>query len=326
VIEMLKNDLGVFIGVDLGGTNVRVGLFLANGQILNWQQEEILAVQGPQAGLQKIFGLIEKCLAHSDHSLAGIGIGSTGPIDRQRGCIQNPYTLPGWEDVDIVSPLQEKYNVPIAFENDADAAALGEYWMGAGQGSEKVMMVTFGTGIGTGLVLNGKIYRGVDEAHPEGGHILIEPNGPECYCGAHGCWESLASGPAIAAYAQQLHLQKDSYLFQHSEGDPQKITSALIFAGDQAGDLTCTHIVDRAAQHVGQGLVSLMMLTLPDCVVLGGGVMRSFEQMKPRINAIIEKHNVIIPAKKVRLQMAALGQQAGIYGAARAAINLFEEQ
>jgi len=322
----MKKNSRIFIGVDLGGTNVRVGLFLADGKILNWQQDEILAFQGPQAGLQKIYGLIENVLDQSDQPLAGIGIGSTGPIDRLRGCIQNPYTLPGWEDVDIVSPLREKYKVPIAFENDADAAALGEYWIGAGRGAERVMMVTFGTGIGTGLVLNGKIYRGIGGAHPEGGHILIDPNGPECYCGAHGCWESLASGPAIAAYAQQLPFQKNGYIAQHSGRDPQEITAALIFAGDQAGDQTCAHIVDRAAQHIGLGLVSLMMLTLPDCVVLGGGVMRSFERMKPRINAIIENHNVIIPAKQVRLQMAALGQQAGIYGAARAAINLIEEQ
>jgi len=326
VPEMFKNNSGAFIGVDLGGTNVRVGLFLEDGQILNWQQDEILAVRGPQAGLQKIYRLIESVLVGANQPLAGIGIGSTGPIDRLRGCIQNPYTLPGWEDVDIVSPLREKYKVPIAFENDADSAALGEYWMGAGQGKERVMMVTFGTGIGTGLVLNGKIYRGVDGAHPEGGHILIDPNGPECYCGARGCWESLASGPAIAAYAQQLPFQEGSYIAQHSGSDPQEITAALIFAGDRDGDQTCVHIVDRAAQHIGLGLVSLMMVTLPDCIVLGGGVMRSFERMKPRINAIIEKHHVIIPAKKVRLEMAALGQQAGIYGAAKAAINLFEEQ
>ena len=319
------NMAGSFIGVDLGGTNVRVGLFHPQGELVAWVSEEIQAIRGPEAGLQKIQLLIEQTLQQSDTRLLGIGIGSTGPIDRERGCIQNPYTLPGWEDVDIVSPLQNKYQVPIAFENDADAAALGEYWMGAGQSAERMMMVTFGTGIGTGLVLDGKIYRGVGGAHPEGGHILIDPGGPECYCGAHGCWESLASGPAIASYAQTIPLIKGSFLHQHTDGDSQKITAALIFAGDQAGDLTCAQIVDRVAQHIGLGLVSLMMITLPDRIVLGGGLMRSYERMESKIREIIKKHDVIIPARDVHLQIAALGQQAGIYGAAKAAMNLFEE-
>ena len=109
--------------------------------------------------------------------------------------------------------LREKYQVAVALENDADAAALGEYWMGAGQGAERVMMVTFGTGIGTGLVLNGKIYRGLRGAHPEGGHILIDPHGPACYCGAHGCWESLASGPAIASLRSDNSVNQKKVIF-----------------------------------------------------------------------------------------------------------------
>ena len=317
--------IGSFIGVDLGGTNVRVGLFHPQGELITWVSEEIQTIHGPEAGLQKIYLLIEQTLQQSECELLGIGIGSTGPIDRKRGCIQNPYTLPGWEDVDIVSPLQNKYQVPVAFENDADVAALGEYWMGAGQSADRMMMVTFGTGIGTGLVLDGKIYRGVGGAHPEGGHILIDPSGPVCYCGANGCWESLASGPAIASYGQTCSFTEDGYLYQQTAGDSQKITAALIFAGELADDPVCKQIVERAAVQIGMGLVSLMMLTLPDCVVLGGGVMRSYERVKSKIQRIIKKHDVIIPARDVRLQIAALGQQAGIYGAAKAAMNLYEE-
>ena len=167
------NKAGSFIGVDLGGTNVRVGLFHPQGELVTWVSEEIQAISRTASRLKKTYHLIEYMLQQSNSELFGIGIGSTGPIDRELGCIQNPYTLPGWEDVDIVSPLQNKYKVPVAFENDADAAALGEYWMGAGQSAARMMMVTFGTGIGTGLILDGKIYRGLGGAHPEGGHILI---------------------------------------------------------------------------------------------------------------------------------------------------------
>jgi glucokinase len=321
----MDKKTGIFLGVDLGGTNVRVGAFQKDGKLLAWQADELLAIQGPQAGLGKIYGLIADVAARVNLAVLGIGIGSTGPIDRMRGTIQNPYTLPGWEDVDIVSPLLEKYSVPVAFENDADAAALGETWVGAGRGARRVMMVTFGTGIGTGFVLNGKIYRGLGDEHPEGGHILIDPSGPPCYCGANGCWESLASGPAITKYAQQLVLQPDGFLYRQSGANSQNINTAMIFAGEVAGDRVCAEIVDRAARHIGLGLVSLMMVTLPDCVVLGGGVMRSYGRMQGRIKEIVQRHNVIIPTGQVRLEMAALGQQAGIYGAARAAMNKCEE-
>ena len=313
------------IAVDLGGTNVRVAAFLRDGSLLNWQDQPIQAVKGPQHGLALIYDSIEKVLQSSQLPLQAIGVGSTGPLDRRRGCIQNPYTLPGWEDVDIISPLKSKYQVPVAFENDADAAALGEAWMGAGRGVERLMMVTIGTGIGTGFVLNGKIYRGVDDEHPEGGHILIDMNGPTCYCGARGCWESLVSGPAIAEFARQQTLVHSSYLFSQTQGAAEKITAAMIFGGDQAGDELCVQMVARAGRYIGLGLVSLMMMLLPDCIVLGGGVMQSFERLKPQIKEVITRHVVIIPAHKVKLQSAQLGQQAGIYGAARAAINLLEE-
>ncbi len=310
----------VVIGIDLGGTNVRVGAFLADGSLLYAQDQPILAARGAQFGLAAIFGLLEKVITKVGQPLSAIGVASTGPLDREKGYIQNPYTLPGWENVDIISPLREKYGVPIAFENDADAAALGEYWMGAGKGVQRLVMVTIGTGIGTAMVIKGQIYRGLGGEHPEGGHILIDPQGPACYCGAHGCWESLASGPAIANSARQQTLEHNGYLFTKTQGDVQNITAEMIFAGDLAGDELCHQLVERAATYIGLGLVSLMMLTLPDCIILGGGVMSAFSQMETNIRKIINRHNVIIPASKVSLLAASLGQSAGIYGAAQAAL------
>ena len=120
-----------------------------------------------------------------------------------RGTINNPYTLPTWEDVPIVDFLVDRFGVPVSLENDADAAALGEYWQGAGRDVQRLCAVTVGTGIGTAYILHGKIVRGNGGWHPEGGHMIIDPSGPQCYCGAKGCWESLASGSAIALFARE---------------------------------------------------------------------------------------------------------------------------
>ncbi len=310
---------GLTIGIDLGGTNVRAGAVTSDGQLLYWQEAPIEARRGPEHGLDTIVRLVEEVLQQVNLPAAALGIGSTGPLDRQRGCIQNPYTLPGWEDVDIVSPLREKFGLPIALENDADAAALGEAWAGAGHGMRRVAMVTIGTGVGTGLILNGEIYRGLEGAHPEGGHILIDPNGPACYCGAHGCWESLVAGPAIAQFARQSQELSSSALYAACQGEPEKIEAGLVFQIARQGDRLCLQLVERTAAYIGLGLTSLMMLNLPDCIVLTGGVLRSYDLMEKGIRAVIDRHNVIIPASKVRLRLAALGQQAGMIGAARAA-------
>ncbi|PKO12472.1 MAG: glucokinase [Chloroflexi bacterium HGW-Chloroflexi-10] len=314
----------VFIGIDLGGTNVRVASITGSGHILKKRETAIEAARGPQAGLEKISTLISKVIGQTEMPIKAIGIGSTGPLDRERGCIQNPYTLPGWEDVDIVRRLQMQFGVPVALENDADAAALGEAWIGAGKDVKRLAMVTIGTGVGTAFIYDGEIYRGTLGAHPEGGHILIDPNGPACYCGAHGCWESLVSGPAIAAHAAE-NIAHSSYLLEKTKGDLQLADAALVFAGAWQGDPYCSYMVDRIANFIGLGLVTLMMLYLPDCIVLGGGVLRSYDIMESTIKTVIDRHNVIIPANQVKIRFAGLGQHAGLYGAIRAAQLLVNE-
>jgi glucokinase len=315
----------ILIGIDLGGTNVRAGAVSSDGKLLHWQDAPIEAARGPETGLQTITQLVDEVLVQVDQPVVAIGVGSTGPLDRQRGCIQNPYTLPGWEDVDIVSPLQARFGVPVVLENDADAAALGESWVGAGRGVPRMSMVTIGTGVGTALILNGEIYRGLGGEHPEGGHIIIDPSGPKCYCGAHGCWESLVSGPAIAQFARNSDGLKSSILYKECQGDLDKIDAAMVFNAARQRDMLCSRLVDHTAGYIALGLVSLMMLTLPDCIVLTGGVLRSYDLLEERIRSVIARHDVIISAIKVKLQLAMLGQQAGIFGAARAAQLLLLE-
>ena len=314
------------IGIDLGGTNVRVGAVTPEGEVLAWSEAPIEARRGPQAGLERITQLIEKTLGQLEvkRPLA-IGIGSTGPIDRRRGSIQNPYTLPTWEDVPIVPPLAERFGVPVALENDADAAALGEAWAGAGRGYRRVAMVTVGTGIGSALVYNGEIYRGINDEHPEGGHVLIDPSGPECYCGGRGCWEALASGPAIARRAQELARHGATRMLDLAGGDLEAIDARIVAQAAREGDALALQVIRETARYLALGLVNLLIVYLPDIVVLGGGVMRSYSLFEPTIRQLIEQHSIVAPLRAVRLEAAQLGGQAGVIGAARAAMQLLEE-
>jgi glucokinase len=316
---------GILIGIDLGGTNIRAGALTSDGQLLNWKDAPIEAARGPEAGLQTITRLVDEVIAQAGQPVLALGVGSTGPLDRQRGCIQNPYTLPGWEDVVIVTPLRERFDVPVALENDADAAALGESWAGSGRGVKRMVMLTIGTGVGYALILNGEIYRGLGGEHPEGGHIIIDPSGPECYCGAHGCLESLVAGPAIARFARNAEEAKTSPFLQKTVSDPQKIDAATIFEGTRQGDAFCRELVDRTAIYIALGLVSIIMIALPDCIVLTGGLLRSYDLLEGTIRATLAKYDVIVPAKKVQIQLSQLGQGAGLYGAARAAQLLLTE-
>ncbi|HZW03046.1 MAG TPA: ROK family protein [Anaerolineaceae bacterium] len=309
-----------FIGIDLGGTNVRAGLVDSAGTLRVWHDVPIEARQGPAAGLQRIITLIERVVAEGGFKPAAIGFGATGPVDHRHGIINNPYTLPTWEAVNVVAPLQAHFGVPVVLENDADVAALGEAWMGAGQGVDRLMVVTVGTGIGTAFILDGKIYRGAFANHPEGGHIPIDPNGPLCYCGANGCWEVLTSGNAIGAYARVQAVRKPTALLRMAGNDPEKIDSALVAAAAREGDPLALEIVDRSATYLALGLINLLHLFLPDCVVFTGGVMRSMDLFEPRMRAIIARHAIMNPIDQTPLRMAQLGQLAGLYGAARAAM------
>ncbi|MDD5468793.1 MAG: ROK family protein [Anaerolineales bacterium] len=311
-------EVNFVIGIDLGGTNVRVGLVDTHGGLMATNQCPIRAEEGVEAGLGRIFDLVEKTFAASGTArLAGIGVGATGPVDPRRGFINNPYTLPGWERVPVVARLQERFQVPVRLENDADAAALGEYWVGAGKGVSRLYAVTVGTGLGTAFVLEGEILRCLDGAHPEGGHHVLDPSGPPCYCGARGCWESLASGSAIARQAQ-LGVEKhpDSLLLSLASGDAGRIDTQIVAQAALRGDSLAKSVVEAAAEYLALGIVNVVSFFTPEVLVLSGGVMNTPQLFLPAIQAALQKHTVVVPAARVRVLPAALGDFAGLIGAA----------
>jgi glucokinase len=304
----------VAIGVDIGGTHVRVGTFDDEGQLLG-QKEAGIASIGPDHGLRSIEQLIQELLdIVKAQTLMGIGIGCTGPLDILHGLVNNPYTLAGWSNVPIVKQLNKKFHVPVRLENDADAAALGEYWKGAGRGAHRLYAVTVGTGVGTALVVEGKIYRGVDSSHPEGGHQLIDPSGPECYCGYCGCWESLISGPAISSQARGAGANER--LVQLAGGDPERVDARLVAQAARDGDPTATAIMQKAARDFSLGIVNIISFFVPDVIVLSGGVMKSADLFLPTLERTLKTPNPMVPFDRVQIVPAQLGYYAGLYGGA----------
>jgi glucokinase len=197
----------------------------------------------------------------------------------------------------------------VALENDGDAAALAESGWGAGRNRSRLIYLTVGTGIGGGIVLDGKLYRGVDGAHPEVGHQVLDPAGPPCSCGFHGCWESLAAGPAMVAWLAG-HMPAG---YPHREG----ITAKRICELAQQGDEVALEAVKHEAYYLGLGLANLINLYTPDAIVLSGSVMKSAPLFLDRMREVIRSGCRFVPAEKTQLTLASLGEDSNLIGAAR---------
>jgi glucokinase len=292
--------------VDIGGTKIAVGLVDESGRILSRAAFPTQPEQGFASGVERIDQLLRSCLqAFPDQALAGIGIGCTGPVDPVSGILGNNNFLISWEGENLPAWFVERFNVPVAIENDADAAVLAESAWGAGQGAGSCLYLTVSTGIGGGLVLDGCLYRGVDGAHPEMGHQVIEPAGPLCTCGALGCWEALASGPAMAAWYNQ----------QPGSGEPLDAQQVCRLASE--GQPLALSAVEREGFYLGIGLANLVSLFTPEVIVLGGGVMESWPLFEDAVREIIRRNCRLVPYERTRLVRAVLGTQTGLAGAAR---------
>lgn len=305
------------VGVDLGGTRLRAGVVDSAGDVLCTVAVPSATGLPPEDNPGYLAGLIDALLADAGltrTALRGIGIGTTGPVDTVTGRIDNPYTLPGWSGVDVTGTLIKHFGAPVRIDNDAAVAALGEYWMGAGVGSNRMAMVTIGTGIGGALVIDGRVYSGAGGFHPEVGHQAIEPGGPLCYCGIAGCWEQLAAGPAIArAWADARRARGDTGSLQAGSED--------LFAAGRAGDADAQTLIARIARYLGLGLINVIAFYAPNLIVLGGGVAEHFDLFEPGMREVLDQLILSRPPGGVLLRASQLGEAAGILGGAHLALT-----
>ena len=295
--------------VDIGGTKIAVGAVDNQGRVL--ARAECLTF--PERGYREAFERTEKLLREvakcAGAELTGIGIGSTGPVDAFSGEFGNVNFFPAWQGENPVSDLARSFGVRVAIENDADSSALAEYAWGAGKNKERLIYVTVGTGIGAGIILDGRLYRGVKGAHPELGHHVIDATGPLCDCGFHGCWESLAAGPAMVSWLQgQVPVD-----YPYREGLTAKRICELAFSGEQ----WARRAADREAHYLGLGLANLVTTFAPDAIVLGGSVMKSAVLFLEEIRRVICRCCRLVPWSQAELTLASLGDDANLIGAAR---------
>lgn len=290
------------IGVDIGGTKIVVAAVDDAGTMLARRSYPTRSERGFEAGLAELREAITAVWRDSGRPealLGGIGIGCTGPVRPQQGTLHNPFTLPGWDGVDIVTPLRESFRVPVRLENDADAAAVGEYLFGAGRGASPLVMITLGTGVGGAVLVDGQIVRGVGGEHPELGHVPVDLSGPECYCGRRGCWESLASGTAITQAGQEVGFED----------------SRAVFAA-AASDSRAAAILQRAVAATATATWTILHTSLPQRMVLGGGIGEEhFDVFAGAMREQISRATQV-PRRDIEVCRAARGNEAGVLGAA----------
>lgn len=294
--------------VDIGGTKIAVGMVDDTGKVLS-RMEAPTDPNRYSDSIELVAHMLRKTAQRAGAAMTGIGIGSTGPVDPMRGEFGDVDFLPGWRGKNPVRDLAAVFNVQVALENDGDAAALAEAGWGAGRNRTRLIYVTVGTGIGGGIVLDGKLYRGVDGAHPEVGHQVIDPNGPPCSCGFRGCWESLAAGPAMVAWMER-NAPTD---YAHRQG----ITAKRICELAKEEDLVALEAIEHEALYLGIGLANLINLFTPDAIVLSGSVMKSADLFLDRIRGVIRSGCRFVPAEKTQLALASLGDDTNLIGAAR---------
>ncbi|WP_029452097.1 ROK family protein [Clostridium algidicarnis] len=302
-----------FIGIDLGGTKIAGVITDLKGNIIKENIIKTMAEYGDKAIVLRIINLIEDLIISSGKTLEDIravGIGSPGPLDPKRGIIITTPNLP-FENFDIITPIKEKFNVPVFLDNDANVAAIGEYTLGAGKNTKNMVYITVSTGIGGGAIINGKIYRGNTFNALEIGHMTLLPDGPKCNCGNYGCFEALASGTAISKRAKEaVESGRDTSLLNYF-----KITSYEVFKEAEKGDSVSRHIIDSSLEYLGIGIANIITLFDPEVIILGGGVMKAGQIIFDRIKEVVDQRCFKNMASACKIVPSALGEKSGVIGA-----------
>ena len=300
-------------GIDIGGTKIAVALADAvSGETIFRHRFPTLAVRGANAILAETTTHLEAALAHNSGNLISIGIGCAGPLDIEKGLAMSPPNLPGWDEFPLVKIIAEHFRVPVILDNDANAAALGEYAFGAGKGFENLVYMTISTGIGGGVIIGGKIVRGVGAGAGEIGHSTVAGDEIRCGCGGYGCLEAVASGTNIARRAGEAvaHCVAESLLSN------EPITAQTVVEAARNGDALAQKIWDETIRFVAVGLNAVIVTLAPEAIIIGGGVSLAGEAIlfEP-LRREVQKRVKIAPVERIKILPAGLKDESGIYGA-----------
>ncbi len=304
------------IGVDLGGTSIKIGMVDEKGKIVEKVSVDSLANDGPNAVVSQIKKGIKQLLKKDDYKLLGIGIGSPGTIRIKKGTVEDPPNFPGWGKIHLGNLIKKEFKVEVFVENDANAAAIGELIYGAGRKYENFIMITLGTGVGGGIIINKKIYRGEVGGAGELGHVTIDAEGVPCKCGSFGCVEAyIGSNYLIERVKTELQKVKKSILLELCGNNLDKLNPQIIHEAAVLGDQFARSVIIDTGKRLGYGLSSAVNIMDIATIIIGGGVagfgellFTSVEEtLKLRVMKPFQNRIVVIPAK--------LKNEAGIKGA-----------
>jgi glucokinase len=311
-------DDGVFAGIDLGGTKILALIAGRDGAVKGMAREPTLATQGPESVIARIAETVRAAAVDANVDIASIraaGVSAPGPIDVAEGVITDPPNLPGWHNVPLARILRERLGFPALLENDANCQAVAEHQFGAGRGYHDMIFVTISTGVGGGIIIGDKLYRGASGAAGEVGHIGVSVDGPSCGAGHPGCLEAFASGTAIAARAREMiaagSLPRTARMAEHNP----PVSAKTVYLSGQQGEMEAAAIIHEAGRYLGIGLASLINVFNPQAIVVGGGLMNMGDDiLGPAVEAA-RARSFSQSFVDVRILEGSLGERAAALGA-----------
>ena len=313
------------LGIDLGGTKILTAVANSRGRMLSRDHSITPAAEGHGAVIQSILESVHRSLnqaAVGISELAAIGIGAPGLSNPETGMLFTSPNLPGWQDVPLRDIIEKELGRRAFLINDANAAAVGEFYFGAGRGARNFVYVTISTGIGGGIIIDGRIYTGALGTAGEVGHMTIDDNGPICNCGNRGCWETLASGTALAREARyQIEQGAETSILDYAGGAMENVSAEVIHKAAQAGDNLARKLIDRIGYYFGVGLANLINIFNPELIVVGGGLSHIGDMLLEPAFKVAGERAFKEAYKAVRFALAELGRNSGVLGAAAFALE-----
>ena len=308
----------VVFAVDLGGTRMRGALISPDGGVLARDAVPTQPSRGEPAAMRRLAGLLERMAAATPGvEVAGVGMALAGPVDPVAATVHNPPNLPTWDGTSPTGDLSANTGLPAWVHNDASLAALGEYVYGIGKGVRNLVMVTVGTGVGGGLVLDGVVYGGLRGFAGEIGHLVVEPSGPPCPCGGCGCLEVMASGTALARMARErLEAGEESIVRRMVRGDVSRVRAETLVRAEARADRLAGEVLRAGGRYLGIGVATLRSVLDPELIVIGGGVAANSHVFWPAMAEAARKHGMRGDKSTLPVTPTALGDDAGLLGAA----------
>ena len=317
------------VGIDLGGTNVKTAIVTEAREVVAKDSRPTDAATGPGAVMDLMAAAVKELAAANDIAMSNVravGVGAPGPMNWQTGIVYSPPNLPGWNNVPLADEMHTRLGVPCYIDNDANVACYGEYWMGAGQGAESVVVFTLGTGVGGGIVVFNQLLRGIDGTAAELGHLTVQRDGRVCGCGAKGCLEAYASVTGMIRTAREGWDAAETTLKEVCDNNADALTGKMIHEAAAAGDAFAKHVFKETAVWLGLGAASMVNALNPERIVLCGGMINAGDMLFDVVRETVRANAFEVPAKRCEILPAGLGADSGVLGCAGCALARYQEE